>query len=196
MDMLIAINSVRVQGTTCDNVFQNSINNVSWNYKLAGAAKTLVKDILNRTNSDTEISLIQALSHVDSSGNRVDQRVKAQGYNYQKLGEILAALSNGSASIDKVIKSWQNSPRHCHVIMASSFKDIGIYFESGIWAVVFGNPSKNMEPQINSLPKVEETCHDSPDVKLQEEQSWQTITTDLGLETLKYYIQEKKQCCC
>ena len=63
MDMLGAINAVRVQGITCDGVFQDSIASVSWNPKLAGAAKTQVKDILNRANNEKVASITQVVSH-------------------------------------------------------------------------------------------------------------------------------------
>ena len=45
-EMALAINTVRTQGTTCDNILLNGVSNVSWNQKLAGAAKTQVKDLL------------------------------------------------------------------------------------------------------------------------------------------------------
>ena len=139
-DMLSTINSVRTQGTTCNGVARGSVSSVSWNEKLAGAAKTQVKDILNRVNSG-EINLsTQAPPHVDSAGNRVDDRANAQGYSFKKVGEILASVSNGSAFINGVIAGWQASPSHCEAIMTGQFEEVGIYFEDGVWAAVFGNP--------------------------------------------------------
>ncbi len=139
-NMLSAINSVRTQGTTCDGVFLDNAYTISWNEKLAGAAKTQVKDILNRVSSG-EINLkTQAPPHTDSTGGRVDNRVDAQDYNFKKVGEILASVSNGSAAINSVIKAWQASPSHCKEMMKSRFEEVGIYFESGLWAVVFGDP--------------------------------------------------------
>ncbi len=139
-DMLSTINSVRTQGTTCNGVARGSVSSVSWNEKLAGAAKTQVKDILNRVNSG-EINLsTQAPPHVDSAGNRVDDRANAQGYSFKKVGEILASVSNGSAFINGVIAGWQASPSHCEAILTGQFEEVGIYFEDGVWAAVFGNP--------------------------------------------------------
>ncbi len=139
-EMLSAINTVRTQGTTCNGKSQGGVARVSWNEKLAGAAKTQVKDILNRANSG-EINLAtQAPPHVDSAGNRVDDRAHDQGYSFKKVGEILASVSNGSPFINGVIQGWQGSNSHCAAIMASSFEEVGIYFEDGVWAAVFGDP--------------------------------------------------------
>ncbi len=139
-DMLSVLNTVRTQGTTCNGVARSSVASVSWNDKLAGAAKTQVKDILNRANSG-EINLVtQAPPHVDSAGNRVDNRADSQGYSFKKVGEILASVSNGSAFINGVIQGWQASPSHCDAIMTGNFEEVGIYFEDGVWAAVFGDP--------------------------------------------------------
>ena len=139
-EMLSALNTVRTQGTTCNGKFHDSVDSVSWNEKLAGAAKTQVKDILNRANSG-EINLaMQAPPHVDSAGNRVDNRASAQGYSFKKVGEILASVSTGTAYINGVIQGWQGSTSHCEAIMTGQFEEVGIYFENGVWAAVFGNP--------------------------------------------------------
>ncbi len=140
-DMLATINEVRTQGTTCNGVSRSSVASVAWNEELAGAAKTQVKDLLNRANSGDINLNTQAPPHVDSAGNRVDDRADAQGYNFKKVGEILASVSNGSAFINGVIAGWQASPSHCNAIMTGQFEEVGIYFEDGVWAAVFGDPS-------------------------------------------------------
>ena len=80
---------------------------------------------------------------VDSTGGQVNNRVGAQGYNYLKIGEILAGAHDGQPAISRAINGWENSPSHCYAIMTSRFKEVGIYFEAGVWAVVFGRPSNS-----------------------------------------------------
>ncbi len=139
-EMLSALNTVRTQGTTCNGVTRNSVASVAWNAKLAGAAKTQVKDILSRANSG-EINLAtQAPPHVDSTGGRVDERADAQGYKFDEVAEILVRVSSNSTSVEIPIQGWKASLSHCNAIMSDNFEEVGIYFEDGVWAAVFGNP--------------------------------------------------------
>ncbi len=144
-EMLITINSMRTQGTICNDEYKSSVLSVYWNKELAGASKTQVKDILNRVKSG-EINIANKVPpHLDSTGGYVDDRVIAQGYSFEKAGEILASTHNGATSITGVIQTWKASSNHCNTIMASDFEEVGIYFESGVWAVVFGDPTPIIE---------------------------------------------------
>ncbi len=139
-EMLSAINTIRTQGIISKGTFLSSASSVFWNKKLAKAARTQVEDILYRVNSG-EINLAtQAPPHLDSTGGRVSDRVYIHNYNFRKVGEVLASVSNGTAFIDGVIQGWQDSLSHSKVIMASNFEEVGIHFEDGVWAAVFGEP--------------------------------------------------------
>ena len=140
-ELLQQINTLRRQGQSCRGTFYESSDVLVWNTALAGAAKTHVKDVLAMSAAGTINVRTQAPPHVGSDGLRVDSRASNQGYVFRTIAENLASSSNASPNTDKVISSWLSSTRgHCEVLVRSELKDVGIYFENGVWAAVFGNP--------------------------------------------------------
>jgi len=140
-ELVQKINKVRQAGQSCQGTFYASSDFVVWNTALAGAAKTHVKDVLE-LHAQGKINVrTQAPPHVGSDGKRVDSRAESQNYVFKTIAENLASSSNSSPNIDQVLASWVSSTKgHCEVLVRSEFKDVGLYFEDGVWAAVFGNP--------------------------------------------------------
>ena len=141
-EMLLAINMIRVKGSACGKVFYGNVSSLRWNKKLAGAARTKVQDLLDQNRTGKINLAMNTLPHIDSSGNGVGSRANAQGYNYRKIGENLAYVyvSTNSPSVKSVVENWKYSAQHCKALMDSRFKEIGVYFEGGVWAAVFAQP--------------------------------------------------------
>lgn len=139
--MLTSINYIRTSGLTCQNTYYPPVEALSWNMLLSGASKTHIKNLLLR-QSQGEFDLSQtAPPHTDGEGKRVNDRVTAQGYDFSLVGENLASVSDGSASIIGVIESWKTSlSGHCEAMMLDEFEEVGLYFEAGLWAAVFAKP--------------------------------------------------------
>jgi len=135
------INAIRQKGQSCNGQFYPASKALEWNTALAGAAKTHVKDVLNQHTQGIINVRTAAPPHIGSDGNRVDSRAKNQGYVFNTIAENLASGSNSSPNSDKVIASWLASTKgHCEVLVRDNLEDIGLYFENGVWAAVFGDP--------------------------------------------------------
>lgn len=83
----------------------------------------------------------ETLSHQGSDGTMPAQRVKRQGYTYQKTAENIAM---GQATPEAVMQGWLHSPPHRQNIF-SDFTEIGaarVASDNGVpyWCVVFGAP--------------------------------------------------------
>lgn len=140
-ELLQQINTIRQQGQSCQETFYESSDAFVWNTALAGAAKTHVKDVLAMAAAGTINVRTHAPPHVGSDGLRVDSRAKSQGYEFRTIAENLASSSNASPNTEKVLNSWLASTKgHCEVLVRGELKDVGLYFENGVWAAVFGNP--------------------------------------------------------
>lgn len=139
--VLQKINTLRQNGQSCQGKFYASSDPLVWNMALAGAAKTHVKDVLALHTQGVINVRTQAPPHIGSDGQRVDSRAKNQGYIFNTIAENLASGSNASPNSDKVLDSWLASSRgHCEVLVRENLEDIGLYFENGVWAAVFGDP--------------------------------------------------------
>lgn len=137
--LLNKINTLRQNGQSCQGKFYASSNAVEWNIALAGAAKTHVKDVLAMHAEGTINVRTKAPPHIGSDGKRVDSRAQSQGYVFKTIAENLASSSNASPNTDKVLASWLSSSQgHCEVLVRADLEDIGLYFENGVWAAVFG----------------------------------------------------------
>jgi uncharacterized protein YkwD len=100
--------------------------------KLTEAARVHVHDMAKH----------ERLSHQGSDGTTPGQRVKQQGYPYQKTGENIARGQEMSAA---VVQSWMQSPGHRENILGD-FTEVGIAQASSksgtpYWCVVFASPS-------------------------------------------------------
>lgn len=140
-ELLQHMNDLRQIGQSCQGKFYASSDAFVWNTALAGAAKTHVKDILGLHAQGNINIRTHAPPHTGSDGKRVDNRAKEQGYSFSTIAENLASSSNASPNTTKVLASWLSSTKgHCEVLVRSDLRDIGLYFEDGVWAAVFGSP--------------------------------------------------------
>ena len=139
--MLKVINRVRTIDQTCNGTLYKKSNPVVWNEKLQGAAMTHVKDVLQMHSDETINVRTEAPPHLGSDYKRVDRRTADQGYKFNLVAENLASTSNTDPNIALIVLSWLGSAAgHCEAIVTPEFKDVGLYFEDGVWAVVFAEP--------------------------------------------------------
>ncbi|WP_048308055.1 CAP domain-containing protein [Halomonas sp. PR-M31] len=131
---LARINDARAQPRQCGDKRFEAVKPLSWNCKLEAAAKAHSS---NMAENDF-------FSHTDPDGDRVGQRVTAEGYTWRRVGENIAA---GQKSGDAVIEGWLESAGHCANIMKKTFTDMGMSRVeapdsrySPYWTQVFGRP--------------------------------------------------------
>jgi uncharacterized protein YkwD len=122
--MLQLINNVRAQGCNCGNVAMPPVAPLTWNDQLSKAAYNHSNDMF--TNN--------FFSHTGTGNTNVGQRVTAQGYTWQTVGENIAL---GNHTEQSVMNAWLNSPGHCSNIMYSGFKDVGFGKQGNYWTQVF-----------------------------------------------------------
>jgi uncharacterized protein YkwD len=83
------------------------------------------------------------MSHSGRDGSSAIDRIMAQGYQYRRAGENIAA---GHFTIDELMQGWMKSPPHKRNILGS-FSQIGVAYataENGkrYWCVTFGLPAR------------------------------------------------------
>ncbi|MTB87781.1 CAP domain-containing protein [Aeromicrobium senzhongii] len=82
-------------------------------------------------------------SHTGRNGSSLRDRVDAQGYNWSRIGENIAA---GYPSPEAVVQGWVASPGHCRNIMAGGFTELGVGYAASndkygsYWVQNFGTP--------------------------------------------------------
>lgn len=105
---------------------------LTWNSKLEAAAAVHANDM----------SVHNFFSHTGSDGSSSAQRASSQNYDWQTVGENIAAGQQTTAS---VMQAWLDSPGHCANIMNPGFKEVAVVCseDSGsqyryYWANVLG----------------------------------------------------------
>lgn len=126
------VNQVRAQPRRCGDTSFGAATAIRWNTQLESAARRHSVDMA--TNN--------FFSHTGSDNTRVSDRVEATSYQWQSVGENLAA---GQTSLQQAIDGWLDSPSHCRILMNTSFKDAGLACVenqstefSTYWTSVFG----------------------------------------------------------
>ncbi|MEM4260832.1 MAG: CAP domain-containing protein [Candidatus Woesearchaeota archaeon] len=92
--------------------------NLSWNYKLANAARTKAQDMINK----------DYFSHNTPSGATPWTFILNAGYNYIYAGENLAM--NYSVAED-IMNAWMNSGGHRANILGENYKELGVGVVTG-----------------------------------------------------------------
>ena len=118
-------------------------------------------------------------SHTGKKGDRLGDRLKSVGFQYQTAGENIAA---GQRTPEAVVQGWINSPGHKANILNPSFNGIGIGYYSlqndtgnvnynTYWTQVFGkgnietsspNPTPSPRPTPSPSPKPTPSPSPSP----------------------------------
>jgi uncharacterized protein YkwD len=84
------------------------------------------------------------ISHSGRDGSQAGLRASRAGYNWQRVGENLAA---GQTSAEQAVQGWLDSPGHCANLMQPAFTQMGLAFAVNLqspqgiyWAQVLGTP--------------------------------------------------------
>jgi uncharacterized protein YkwD len=92
------------------------------------------------------------MSHRGSDGGSPFQRMAAEGYEFTRAGENVAA---GDFTPESVVRGWMKSPPHRRNILGS-FHDIGAAYATAVdgrsyWCVTFGTPLERTGPSRTSI---------------------------------------------
>lgn len=110
--LLNAHNIARANARYCGNDYYEASNPLQWNCSLRLSASTHAQDM----------AVNNFFNHEGSDGSRIGERAHSAGYNYQIVGENIAA---GQTSITQVMNEWLESPGHCRNIMETRYTDLG-----------------------------------------------------------------------
>ena len=134
--VLDLVNVARAQPRTCGDTRFDRAPPLQWNERLGTASVAHSRDMAKGNY----------FAHAGKDGTMVGDRAAREGYEWQRIGENIAA---GQGSADQVVASWLASPTHCRNIMQAEFTDMGAaYFvnpasETVIyWTQVFGTPQR------------------------------------------------------
>ena len=137
--MLEHVNDARAQPRRCGTAAYAAAAPLAWDERLAAAALAHSRDMAEN----------DYFSHASPDGARVAARVDAAGYNWQRVGENIAA---DVRSAEQAVAGWVSSPRHCANLMDPHFTQMGAAYavnpDSGAltyWTQVLGAPSRRHE---------------------------------------------------
>ncbi|WP_077046340.1 CAP domain-containing protein [Pseudomonas sp. KK4] len=130
--LLAELNVARTRPRQCGTQSFAATSPLAWNATLATAAETHSRSMANNNYFD----------HKDRDGRTPGDRAELEGYNFQQIGENIAA---GQDSVRKVVDGWLASPGHCANLMNPQFKELGAAYatdpksDAGIyWTAMFG----------------------------------------------------------
>ncbi|WP_370978719.1 CAP domain-containing protein [Agaribacterium sp. ZY112] len=131
-ELLNAHNQARASERQCGGQYFAATGPLTWNCKLFNAAQLHSQDMADKNYFD----------HTNLDGEGPAQRAQKQGYNYNYIGENIAA---GQQSVSSVMQGWLNSPGHCANIMNPNYSELGSAlvdksdsFYRLYWTAVFG----------------------------------------------------------
>jgi len=134
-ELLDAHNLARSTGRNCGNTFHAAAPPLAWDCTLAQISDDHNQDMANNN----------FFSHTGSDGLSVSNRATNAGYNWQTIGENIAA---GQQNVDVVMQGWLNSPGHCANIMRPQYTDLGADLHNAFgsqystyWTAAFGRKS-------------------------------------------------------
>ncbi|HEY9120163.1 MAG TPA: CAP domain-containing protein [Marinobacter sp.] len=132
--LLKRVNEARSQPRQCGDEEFDAAEPLSWNCKLAEAARAHSVDMVEQ----------DFFSHTGPEGDQTGKRVNDMGYSWSAVGENIAS---GQNSIDHVVDGWLSSPGHCANIMSAKFTEMGAARveapgsqHSPFWTQVFARP--------------------------------------------------------
>ena len=130
--LLAELNAARTQPRQCGTQAFNATTPLAWNATLGAAAEAHARSMANNNFFD----------HKDRDGRTPGDRAELAGYNFQQIGENIAA---GQDSVRKVVDGWLASPGHCANLMNPQFNELGAAYandpksDAGIyWTAMFG----------------------------------------------------------
>ncbi|VVM51959.1 CAP domain-containing protein [Pseudomonas fluorescens] len=130
--LLTELNAARTQPRQCGTQSFAAAPPLAWNATLASAAEGNSRSMANNNYFD----------HKDRDGRTPGDRAELAGYNFQQIGENIAA---GQDTAHKVVEGWLVSPGHCANLMNPQFRELGAAYatdpksDAGIyWTAMFG----------------------------------------------------------
>ncbi len=137
IEMLAAVNAARQVQRYCGEDFKPAVGKLHWNCLLQESA---IVHSLDMATHDF-------FSHTGSDGSTVAERVTATGYNWQSVGENLAA---GQRTVTQVMEGLLASPGHCVNIMYETFTEFGFGYRTNddtyykrYWTQNFARPHQS-----------------------------------------------------
>ncbi|MHC8394348.1 CAP domain-containing protein [Pseudomonas sp. LB3P93] len=130
--LLELLNAARAQPRQCGGQPFAATTPLAWNSTLGSAAEAHTRSMANNNFFD----------HKDRDGRTPGDRAELAGYNYQEIGENIAA---GQDTPRKVVDGWLASAGHCANLMNPKFRELGAAYAvdpksaAGIyWTAMFG----------------------------------------------------------
>ncbi|MCK8666533.1 CAP domain-containing protein [Pseudomonas azerbaijanoccidens] len=130
--LLTELNAARTKPRQCGTQSFNATTPLAWNATLGSAAEAHSRSMANNNFFD----------HKDRDGRTPGDRAELAGYNFQQIGENIAA---GQDTVRKVVDGWLASPGHCANLMNPQFNELGAAYandpksDAGIyWTAMFG----------------------------------------------------------
>ncbi|MEE9321093.1 MAG: CAP domain-containing protein [Granulosicoccus sp.] len=111
--MLSLINAARAQARNCGNEPFAATSPLTWNSTLLIAAKAHSIDMTSHN----------FFSHTGSDGSDISARVSATEYNWDRVGENIAA---GQRSVAETVNGWLESEGHCSNLMNADFEEVAV----------------------------------------------------------------------
>ncbi|SDI38999.1 Cysteine-rich secretory protein family protein [Ferrimonas sediminum] len=112
-ELVERINAIRASGQLCGEVRYPAVAPLEANTLLQQAAWNHASNMAN----------YNFLSHTGLDGSDVGQRVIDLGYEWQFVGENIAA---GQPNVDTAVKEWLASPGHCQNLMSPEYRETGV----------------------------------------------------------------------
>jgi|GEM_PF-2568420 len=133
LSILELINETRATGRQCGSDWFAATTPVTWNDQLEAAAAV----------HSTDLATHDIFSHTGTDGSSVSDRATTQGYEWNRIGENIAA---GQPSFQTAMQGWIDSPGHCRNLMQPDFSNVAIACVTdtnssygNYWTQVFGN---------------------------------------------------------
>ena len=149
-EMAVAINRVRIE---------YGVPPLKLNLDLCRAAQRMSDEILLTGN----------FSHIDAEGRRADARALQVSYEFEWLGENLAA---GQTTLERALQAWLDSPGHRENLLNPEYREMGLGYTRmagsryGVcWAQLLGSRAEvypviiNLDAPLTDTPEVELYVH-------------------------------------
>lgn len=125
--MLTAVNAMRIRGYNCGGEMMPAVQPLVWNTKLEKAAIVHVAD-MDRNNN---------FSHAGTDGSLPDDRIKAAGYEWERVGEN---IGRGYKDVASAVIGWKESVNHCKQMMSPEVTQFGAAKKGNYWCQTFAKP--------------------------------------------------------
>jgi len=112
-ELLARINAYRAAGARCGSETMAAAPPLAWHAALERAAVLQAQ----------HMARIDGVTHSGADGSNVSQRVSAQGYEWGRVGENVAAGRDSAAA---TLTQWMASPGHCRNLMGAQFELVAV----------------------------------------------------------------------